>query len=380
MAEAAVAPEAPAGVTTEGLSSEAEKDPVLQAIIEGVGEPKKDEKAQETKKEVQISDDEPEDEADRKAKEKAEKEDSLREQGASEEEIEDELSDEDEGDSEEDQGDEEEKELEASDQEDEEEDDENYDDYIVEVVVDGDAMEVSLKDLKSNFSANKYIQKNIQSAVEERKQSEEIRSALFNTYETTYQKLSELSGMLNQLAEPDIDWEKLRAEDPQTFLIKKEEQRELSARQQAVAQEAAKVKQEQAKVQADAMAQLTQQEAHKLVEKLPELKNPKQGKILKERFVSAAAKYGYTPDEIGTVIDHRALLALNDAAKWQDHIKKREKMRTSGKKQGVKDIKLKPGKGSTPATTSKRLADKLRSKAIRTGHPDDVAATLIVKK
>jgi len=364
-----VVSEAPAVVTTEGLSESAQKDPVLQAIIEGVGEPKKDEKAQEAKKEVQDPIDEPEDDSDREVEAEADEE----------EEASDDTNDEEEGDSEEDKGDEEEEtELEAGAEE--EDDDENYDDYIVEVVVDGEAMEVSLKDLKSNFSANKYIQKNIQTAVEERKQSEEIRSALFKAYQGTHQKLSELSGMLNELAEPDFNWEQLRQDNPNAYLMKREEQRELQARQQAVAQEAARVQQEQARVQADAMSELTQSEAQKLVAKLPELKDPKQGKVLKEKFVSAAAKYGYTSDEIGTVIDHRALLALNDAAKWQDHLAKREKMKTSGKKQGVKDIKLKPGRSSTPATKSKRLADKLRNKAIRTGKADDVAATLIVRK
>ena len=348
-------------------SPEAAKDPILQAIMTK-GEEKSVEKPAKAKEKGRDEDNEPEGEIDRDPEEE-------------DQQTVDESSDaDDEQDGEEETDETETKEELEEETQEEEEDDGNYDDYIDEVVVDGEAMEVSLKDLKSNFSANKYIQKNIQVAVEERKKSEEIRNTLFSTYEHTYNQLSKLSGMLNELAEPGIDWDRLRNEDPQTFLIKREEQRELQSKQQAVNQEAERVRQKQAKLRADAMAELTHSEARLLTAKLPELKNPTQGKKLKERFVSAAAKYGYTPDEIGTVIDHRALLALNDAAKWQEHVAKREQVRESGKKNGVKDIKLKPTKASTPAASSKRLVDKLRNRAIRTGKPDDVAATLLVRK
>lgn len=261
-------------------------------------------------------------------------------------------------------------------------DDENYDDYIVEVVVDGEAMEVSLKDLKSNFSANQYIEKNIQHAVEKRKEADKLATGLSEVYQQTYNKLQQLSSMLDELAVPEeqIDWNRLKVEDPALYLVKREEEREIRARKQAVEQEAQKVQQQQAQLQAEAMKRLLQGEAELLAQKLPGISDPKQGPKLKERFVSVAAHYGYTPEEVGTVIDHRALLVLNDAAKWREYQANKKKAVESGHDGVRKKIQMKSTKSSTPQRSQKRLADKLRDKARRTGKPDDVAATLLVRK
>lgn len=270
-------------------------------------------------------------------------------------------------------------EVEASGEEDE---DENYDDYIVEVVVDGEAMEVSLKDLKQNFSANKYIEQNIQRAVEHRKSAERAEQQLNQVYQQQYDQLMKLSQMLDNLAEPEdtVDWERLKLEDPATYLVKREEQREIYARKQAIQQEAESKRQQQAQLQAEAMQRLIQSEAQELASKLPEMKDPKLAAKLKEKFVSVAGEYGYTPQEVGTVVDHRALLVLRDAIKWRDYQANKEKVLKSGKDDAYKKVRMKSTSKSSGQQSSKRLADKLRAKARQTGRVEDVAATLLVKK
>lgn len=283
-----------------------------------------------------------------------------------------------EGESDEDQ---EEVEVEAS--EEAEDDDDNYDDYIVEVVVDGEAMEVSLKDLKSNFSANQYIEKNIQQAVERRKQADQITQQLYQTYQQTTERLQRLDQLMQNLATEEsesIDWNRLKVEDPALYLVKREEERELRARQQAIQQEAQKVQQQQAQLQAEAYQRLLQSEAQELARKLPEIADPKSGPKLKEKFVSVAAEYGYTPQEVGTVVDHRALLVLRDAIKWREYQQSKREVLSKGKQEAVKEIKTRAtSTTSTQQASKKRLADKLRAKARQTGHPDDVAATLIMR-
>ena len=291
--------------------------------------------------------------------------------------LQDEVEEETEGESDEDQ---EEVEVEAS----EDDDDDNYDDYIVEVVVDGEAMEVSLKDLKSNFSANQYIEKNIQQAVERRKQADQLTQQLYETYQQTTERLQRLDQLMQNLATEEtenIDWNRLKVEDPALYLVKREEERELRARQQAIQQEAQKTQQQQAQLQAEAYQRLLQSEAQELARKLPEISDPKSGPKLKEKFVSVAAEYGYTPQEVGTVVDHRALLVLRDAIKWREYQASKKEVLSKGKHEAIKEIKTRAtSTTSTRQASKKRLADKLRAKARQTGHPDDVAATLLISK
>lgn len=274
--------------------------------------------------------------------------------------------------------DQEEAEVEASGEED---DDDDYDDYIVEVVVDGEAMEVSLKDLKSNFSANQYIEKNIQQAVERRKQADQLTQQLYQNYQAQSERLQRLDQLMQSLETQEsesIDWDRLKVEDPALYLVKREEERELRARRQAIQQEAQKAQQQQAQLQADAYQRLLQSEAQELARKLPEITDPKSGPKLKEKFVSVAAEYGYTPQEVGTVVDHRALLVLRDAIKWREYQQSKREVLSKGKQEAIKEIKTRAtSTTSTQQAGKKRLADKLRAKAMKTGHPDDVAMTLI---
>lgn len=50
-----------------------------------------------------------------------------------------------------------------------------------------------------------------------------------------------------------------------------------------------------------------------LSQKMPELKNPERAKQFHEEFIATGMEYGFTPDELNSVYDHRLLLLARDA-------------------------------------------------------------------
>jgi hypothetical protein len=55
-------------------------------------------------------------------------------------------------------------------------------------------------------------------------------------------------------------------------------------------------------------------EMTRLAEKAPELRDPQKAAAFRDAVVSVAGEYGFAPQEVGAVTDHRALLVLRDLA------------------------------------------------------------------
>ncbi|RPJ29565.1 MAG: hypothetical protein EHM33_00425 [Chloroflexi bacterium] len=252
----------------------------------------------------------------------------------------------------------------------------NIDDYLVEVTVDGKPVEVSLKELKKTFSGNKFVEQNITKAVETRKHVEAQAYSLYQSNQQAMAKLQQIDAVLSTVTEPQIDWVKLKATDPQGYILKKEEVRDAQDRQYAVQMEIQRVQEEQAQLQADAQSRYLSDQADALAAKLPEMRDPRKAPELMGKFTDAAAYYGYTKQELGQVMDHRALLVLNDAAKYRALVKKQ---RDSANTPVEKKLMLRPSAAKPAVQATRRLDKNALARAQRTGRAEDVAATLLVR-
>jgi len=259
--------------------------------------------------------------------------------------------------------------------------DENFDEYVVEVLVDGKPVDVSLKDLKKSYSGNEFIEKNIQQAVEVRKEVESQAYALYDANKQTVEKLQRLDSILNTYTQPDIDWQKLKVSDPQAYVLKREEVREAQEKQTLVQQELDRVGQQQAWLEGKAKQKYLTEQAYALAEKVPDLRDPEKAQAVMGKLSQAAVAYGYTPEEVAMVMDHRALLVLKDAAEMQEIRAARAKIKEPGlRAPEQKKILMRPKAGQTATVQSKRLETELRNRAMKSGKPEDVAATLLVRK
>lgn len=113
------------------------------------------------------------------------------------------------------------------------------------------------------------------------------------------------------------------------------------------------------------------QEQEKLEAAIPELKDAEKGKVLREDLMAYANSIGFTDDELGSVEDHRALVILDKARRYDESLKRRPTIEAKVEKAIAG---MKPN-GSAPKPKAK-AAEMLRTKLKSGGSVDDAAALL----
>jgi hypothetical protein len=166
----------------------------------------------------------------------------------------------------------------------------------------------------------------------------------------------------------NTDWETLREEDPIAFVTKKDEFRDAQERvRQAQAQqgiERQKQDQEFAKVKHMAL----QEEHKRLVTAVPEWNDPEKRGTLAKELSSYALSQGFKKEELQELIDHRSLIVLMKAQKY-DALQNSD---VKAKKLKNKPKVIRAGKGTnkkSDTAKSKRIASMKRLK--ESGHVND---------
>ena len=275
---------------------------------------------------------------------------------------------------EEDSVEEESEEAESEDEEPEEDEEEP----LYAVRVDGEEQEVTLDELLKGYSRQSAFTKKTQELSEERKQIEALQTQYTQDMQQIQAERQQYAQHLQQIIEnsnlsqyANVDWERLKTEDPIAFLEKKEEFREAQEKIARVQQQ-----QQQATARNQAEAQQQWQESLKtehtaLVEKLPEWGDPDKQKTLAGELRSYASSQGFSDPEIESLIDHRSFVVLNKARLYDELQKSDPKTKKIRNKPRV----IRSGKGAgKPEKTTKRTA--MRNRLKESGHVNDAAALL----
>lgn len=251
--------------------------------------------------------------------------------------------------------------FEESDSEDSEEEPD-----VFTVKVDGKEIEVDLDELKRGYSGQAYINQSMQKVAETRKEAEEIYAVLAQERAQVQQALQLLQdGTLS--TPPVAPDESLFQSDPMAYMEQKlaydnqvnEYQQRLNYLQQHV--QASQETQEAAR-----QAYLTK-EAELLRGFLPELFDEEKGAELKNSLVSTAAEaYGFQPEELAALMDHRHVRVLMDAVKYQQLNSESGKKKVEQKVQN-KVVRSKKRKVTAEAAARKKQREKLK----RSGSIDD---------
>ena len=263
----------------------------------------------------------------------------------------------------------------------EEEAPKNLDEYTVDVVIDGKPSEVTLGELKRNYSGAKYVERNIQEAVEYRKANE---AATYRTYAVLQQQVDHLNAIeevWNKFATPQADLESLRHQNPQAYALKRVEQMESQEKAQKIQQEISNRQSQQAEIVAHAKAQRVEDETRILLQKLPALADPQKAPMVMGKIREVAQSYGVSDDELNGLDGHVPLMVLAELAWRRDQmagIEARMK-RPTGDQPRPKTL-LRPGTAKPAQSSAKKLEAQLLTRARKSGKPDDVAATLLVPR
>jgi len=257
----------------------------------------------------------------------------------------------------------------------------NLDEYTVEVTIDGKPAEVTLGELKQNYSGNQYIAKQVQQAVEYRKAQETATYQTYAALEQQVQHLNAIQEVWTKFASPQVDLEALKHRDPQAYALKRVELMDAQEKAQKIQQEIQSKQVQQAQIVAEARARRVEEETSILLQKLPALADPQKAPVVMGKIREVAQSYGVSDDELNSLDGHVPLMVLAELA-WR-----REQMagfearmkRPTGDQPRPKTL-IRPGTAKPAQSSDKRLQAQLLTRAKRSGKPDDVAATLLVSR
>lgn len=187
--------------------------------------------------------------------------------------------------------------------------------------IDGQDGKATIRQALKNYQLEGHLIGKQREFAEQRKAFDTEREQATQAITTRQQ---ELESALNVAARflhgqyANVDWAKLEAEDPIGFLTTKHQFEQHRAQlQQAFGalQKGTEEQQKQLKQRFDTWAT---NEAKQLVTKVPEWADPKAAERgIQQMNKDAAEAYGFTPDELGQLFDHRHVLVLRDALKFR---------------------------------------------------------------
>ena len=249
------------------------------------------------------------------------------------------------------------------------------------VMYDGEEHEVTMDELLKGYSRQSDYTKKTQELSEHRKAFDGARQQMAQEYQQIQAERQQYIDSLQQIVDSSapgleqyasIHWEQLKAEDPIAFITKTEEFREAQdniAQYQAQQDEAYQKQYQEYQQQAH---QVLQQEHSKMAQVLPEWKEPDKQKKIAKDIKEYALSVGYTPEEVGSLVDHRSLLVLIKAQKY-DSLQNAD---VKSKKLKNKPKVVRSGKGKSKGEDNKVKRAAKMKRLQKSGHVDDAISIL----
>ena len=249
------------------------------------------------------------------------------------------------------------------------------------VTVNGEEVAVSLDELLSGYSRQSDYTRKTQEIAGERKGMEELQqqynSHVAQIQQERQQYMDALQNIIASSAEgisqyADTDWDALKESDPIEYVTKREELRQSQEKIQAMQREQYTAQQRQNEQTTQMRSQIVQEEYGKLVEALPEWADEDKQKKLASEIRSYAGTQGFTEEELNSLVDHRSLLVLMKAKKY-DQLQNSD---VKSKKLKNKPKVIRSGTGTTSKGTSKSKRAAKMKRLQSSGHVDDAVSIL----
>ena len=239
---------------------------------------------------------------------------------------------------------------------------------VFTVKVDGKEVDVTLEELQKGYSRTQDYTRKTQQIAEVRKHAEAELQAVRAEREQYAQLLGALEAQVQQAAQPNIDWDRLRNEDPIEYVTQREMMRENQERNAAIQSEKQRLFELSHQEQMQYRDQMLIQEQEALMAAIPEWKDAKKAAAEKSMLVQFGQKAGFSPDELKNVLDHRAVVLLRKAALYDQMMSKR------GQIKPVTNNGPRPAKpGAAGRVSNNTEALRAQQRVAKTGRVDDAA-------
>ena len=249
---------------------------------------------------------------------------------------------------------------------------------LYDVTVNGNNQKVNLTELMKGYSRESDYTKKTMDLSNQRKEVESLQSNLKKEFDAVKssrdqyaQQLDVLSKNLKQ--EENIDWENLYQDNPAEYVRKKAESDKRKETLQLAQQEQQRIQQEKRSEQEQVYQRYILNERKILSEKLPVYADKNKGAEFTKRLSSFAKESGYSEQEIDMMVDHRAVLLLADAYRYNQL----KKTKLSGNKVNkAPRIVTSNASNIREDSDQKQNVDKRMTRLKKSGHIKDAQSVL----
>jgi len=268
-------------------------------------------------------------------------------------------------------------EVEEAEEESEDEDEETEISADDTILYDGE--EYKVDDLiKGSLRQADYTRKT-QALAEERKGFESLMNQYNSEISSVQQERQQYVNALGQIIQSsmgniskfqDIDWDSLKEEDHMEYLSKKDELREAQDKIRQHRDELSRTEQVQKQQEAQQYKQMLIKEHQSMAEKYPDWADAEKRQVIGSKLQSYALSEGYSPEEVASLYDHRALLILDKARKYDEV----QKANPKAKKLKNKPKVVRSGTGTTKKDSNRAQRKTQMKRLQQTGHVDDAVS------
>ena len=248
------------------------------------------------------------------------------------------------------------------------------------LTVNGENVEVSLDELKKGYSRQSDYTRKTEKLSQDRKSVEVKNAEATRLNEEAKIKRDQYEQQLQILSEHlqstsnNVDMERLYQEDPAQYVKLKAEYDRRKQLQLEAQQEQNRIKAEKQKEAEENYSKFVSNQQKILAEKLPIYADEKKGPEFKKDMVEFARSKGYTDEEISMLVDHRAILLLADAFRY-NQIKKNANLKNKKVTKVSKVVSSSSPKIQDDSEEAVRLKSQ-KANLKRTGKVQDAANVL----
>ncbi len=241
------------------------------------------------------------------------------------------------------------------------------------VKVGGEESDVTLEELVNGYQRQADYTRKTMKLSEERKGFESEMQAVRAARDEYSERLGELKSLLDRAKPAEPDWAALKKENPAHYAQAWAEWQQQQQLQTALDAEQSRIKEEQQKEEFEQFKAKLAEEQQKLVTAIPEWKDNDVRKSESKELVEFAEEFfGLSKEEVAQFTDHRALVMLRMAMKYNRLQQKGKKV---VKDKGSKAPVLRPGKPKLrKAQRSSKKLTRASKRLSETGHFDDAQA------
>lgn len=257
-------------------------------------------------------------------------------------------------------------EADANDEEDDDESDDEPELYTVKI--DGKEEKVSLEEALKGYQRQADYTRKTQALSEKEKTLQTEMEQVRAEREQYAELLPQLEAQIEAAIEAEPDWKALEREDPYEYLRQKEAWRDMQAKRDIVAKERKRMEEQKREEAEQQFAEFAKQEREKLLKALPEWKDKAKLKAETAKLREYGLKLGFTEDQLAGIIDHRLVLMIRKAMKYDDMVTTKPKR---GQRGGPRPTKA--GAGVNSPTATKRVSQQ-KKRLQETGSLRDAAS------